>query len=124
MRRSLRRIACSSIRHRRSMIRNWSGLAPGITTVGTPCHRAPGERSNPIVDRMLLPPPLLLGVADNWSDKQRFWIVKTGLKYTGMPSWVALERDAEVWAVVESRAQRANAARANEVRGSSPMVPT
>jgi hypothetical protein len=28
------------------------------------------------------------------------WIVKNGLKYTGMPGWVAIERDDEIWAVV------------------------
>jgi cytochrome c553 len=65
-----------------------------------PCHGAPGERSNPIVDRMLPPPPTLVGIAKDWSDKELFWIVKNGIKYTGMPAWVALERDDEVWAVV------------------------
>jgi cytochrome c553 len=65
-----------------------------------PCHGAPGQRSNLIVDRMLPPPPSLLGVADTWSDKQLFWIVHNGLKYTGMPAWVAPERGDEVWAVV------------------------
>jgi cytochrome c553 len=64
-----------------------------------PCHGAPGERSNPIVDRML-PPPSLVGVTDNWSDKRLFWIVKNGLKYTGMPAWVAPRRDDEAWAMV------------------------
>jgi cytochrome c553 len=76
-------------------------LGAGHFHVGcAPCHGAPGERSSLIVDRMLPPPPSLLGVADSWSDKELFWIVKNGIKYTGMPSWVALERDDEVWAVV------------------------
>lgn len=65
-----------------------------------PCHGAPGERSNPIVDRMLPPPPPLVGMTKEWSDKELFWIVRNGIKYTGMPAWVALERDDEVWAVV------------------------
>jgi cytochrome c553 len=65
-----------------------------------PCHGAPGEASNPIVDRMLPPPPSLARAAPSWSDAELFWIVKNGLKYTGMPSWAALERDDEVWAMV------------------------
>ena len=65
-----------------------------------PCHGAPGERSNPIVDRMLPPPPPLSALVHDWSDEELFWIVRNGIKYTGMPAWVALERDDEVWAVV------------------------
>ena len=42
---------------------------------------------------MLPPPPSLLDVADTWSDKQLFWIVQNGLKYTGMPAWVRKEWD-------------------------------
>jgi cytochrome c553 len=49
---------------------------------------------------MLPAPPPLSPVTDQWSDGELFWIVKHGIKYTGMPAWVALERDDEVWAVV------------------------
>jgi cytochrome c553 len=65
-----------------------------------PCHGAPGDASNPIVHRMLPPPPSLAQTAPSWSDAELFWIVKNGIKYTGMPSWTALERDDEVWAMV------------------------
>jgi cytochrome c553 len=65
-----------------------------------PCHGAPRERSNPIVDRMLPPPPPLHDVSNVWSDKELFWIVQNGIKYTGMPAWVALARNDEVWALV------------------------
>ncbi|ARQ02906.1 c-type cytochrome [Pseudorhodoplanes sinuspersici] len=65
-----------------------------------PCHGAPGERSNPIVHRMLPPPPDLSRSTQTWSDKELFWIVKNGIKYTGMPAWVSLARDDEVWAIV------------------------
>lgn len=65
-----------------------------------PCHGAPGDPSDPIVDRMLPEPPELGRVATNWSTEQLFWIVKHGLKFTGMPAWVAQQRDDEVWAVV------------------------
>ncbi|MGY3622520.1 c-type cytochrome [Bradyrhizobium sp. USDA 10063] len=65
-----------------------------------PCHGSPGEPSNPTVERMLPPPPSLSQAASSWSDAELFWIVKNGIKYTGMPSWVALEREDEVWAMV------------------------
>ena len=65
-----------------------------------PCHGAPGERRNEVVRNMLPPPPDLAVQAPAWSDEQLFWIVKHGLKYTGMPAWPAQERDDEVWAMV------------------------
>ena len=49
---------------------------------------------------MLPPPPELSKAAKEWKDEELFWIVKHGIKYTGMPSWVAAERDDEVWSVV------------------------
>jgi cytochrome c553 len=35
-----------------------------------------------------------------WSPEQLFYIVKHGLKFTGMPAWPAAGRDDEVWDVV------------------------
>jgi cytochrome c553 len=49
---------------------------------------------------MLPPPPPLSHAATTWSDAQLFWIVQNGIKYTGMPAWVALGREDEVWAMV------------------------
>lgn len=65
-----------------------------------PCHGAPGDPGNPIVRSMLPMPPLLSHAVSEWSAEQLFWIVRNGLKYTGMPAWAAQERDDEVWAVV------------------------
>ncbi|HYI29202.1 MAG TPA: c-type cytochrome, partial [Bradyrhizobium sp.] len=39
-------------------------------------------------------------VSKEWKDRELFWIVKHGIKYTGMPAWVVQDRDDEVWAVV------------------------
>jgi cytochrome c553 len=65
-----------------------------------PCHGAPGEPSNPIVQQMYPEPADLPLVAPSWTPEQLFWIAKHGLKFTGMPAWVAQNRDDEVWAVV------------------------
>ena len=64
------------------------------------CHGAPGIAINPIAENMLPPPPELSHAAKEWKDRELFWIVKHGIKYTGMPSWVSQQRDDEVWAVV------------------------
>ena len=64
------------------------------------CHGAPATAISPIARHMLPSPPELSKAAAHWSATELFWIVKHGIKYTGMPSWVALERDDEVWAVV------------------------
>jgi len=65
-----------------------------------PCHGAPGAPPSPIV-RAMLPEPPDLGVSvPSWRPKELFWIVKHGLKYTGMPAWPTQTRDDEVWALV------------------------
>ena len=64
------------------------------------CHGAPGMPISPVAQRMLPPPPDLSGVTRQWKDGELFWIVKHGIKYTGMPAWVSQQRDDEVWAVV------------------------
>ena len=65
-----------------------------------PCHGAPGEAQNPITRGMLPLPPYLPDHVQDWTAEELFWIVKHGLKYTGMPAWIAQGRDDEVWAVV------------------------
>lgn len=65
-----------------------------------PCHGAPGRPSSPIVQKMLPAPADLLQAAPTWSAAQLYWIVKNGLKFTGMPAWPAQEREDEIRAVV------------------------
>jgi len=64
------------------------------------CHGAPGIPVNPIAMHMLPSPPDLAVAMRPWKERELFWIVKHGFKYTGMPGWVALEREDEIWAVV------------------------
>jgi len=65
-----------------------------------PCHGAPGQRLNATAKSMLPPPPDLTDIAERWRDRELFWIVQHGIKYTGMPGWATQDRDDEVWAVV------------------------
>jgi cytochrome c553 len=64
------------------------------------CHGAPGVSISPIAQSMLPPPPDLKTDMRDWRDRELFWIVKNGIKYTGMPAWAAQQRDDEVWALV------------------------
>ena len=64
------------------------------------CHGAPGTLGDLTAQQALPPPPDLTHVSKEWKDRELFWIVKHGIKYTGMPAWVVQNRDDEVWAVV------------------------
>ena len=64
------------------------------------CHGAPGAPRGSVVRSMLPPPPPLALTVSTWSAEELYWIVKNGLKYTGMPAWPAQQRGDEVWAVV------------------------
>ena len=64
------------------------------------CHGAPGFPPGVAAQQMLPLPPDLGDASTQWRDRELFWIIKNGLKYTGMPAWPSLERDDEVWAVV------------------------
>jgi cytochrome c553 len=65
-----------------------------------PCHSAPGQRLNAMAKTMLPPPPELTDASERWKDRELFWIVKHGIKYTGMPAWATQHRDDEVWSLV------------------------
>lgn len=64
------------------------------------CHGAPGERAATITAQLTPEPPYLPDVVPLWDPAELFYIVKHGIKMTGMPAWPALEREDEVWAMV------------------------
>ena len=49
---------------------------------------------------MTPPPPFLPEKVPQWQPHELFWIVRHGVKFTGMPAWPALGRTDEVWAMV------------------------
>jgi cytochrome c553 len=89
---------------------------PNLVTLGAAhfhsgcafCHGTPGSPVSPIAQHMLPSPPDLKTSMRPWKDEELFWIVKHGLKYTGMPGWVALERADEIWALVAFLKQMPN----------------
>lgn len=65
------------------------------------CHGAPGlHRMPPITGAATPHPPHLPDRIGAYDDAELFWIVRHGVKFTGMPAWPADGRDDEVWGVV------------------------
>jgi cytochrome c553 len=69
-------------------------------TACRPCHGSPGFDQPRIARRMTPPPPELGGAASRYDPEALFYIVKHGIKFTGMPAWPTGQRDDEVWAMV------------------------
>jgi cytochrome c553 len=65
-----------------------------------PCHGSPDLPQPRLAQAMLPPPPYLPEILDDYSNKELFYIVKHGLKLTGMPAWPSDKRDDEVRAIV------------------------
>ena len=65
-----------------------------------PCHGSPGTPRPIVAGEMTPHPPYLPPLLSKWEPDELFYIVKHGVKFTGMPAWPARVRDDEVWAVV------------------------
>ena len=65
-----------------------------------PCHGGPHLPQPVIAGHMTPHPPHLPPEIPKWKARELFYIVKHGVKFTGMPAWPAQQRDDEVWAVV------------------------
>jgi cytochrome c553 len=65
-----------------------------------PCHGAPDLATPRVAGAMTPPPADLLDRVAIYEADELFYIVKHGIKFTGMPAWPAQERDDEVLAVV------------------------
>src|SRR5438128_7828580 len=63
------------------------------------CHGAPGVPKGDIAQGLYPQPPDLAVTVSAYSDGELFWILKHGIKMTGMPAW-ADHSDGELWATV------------------------
>lgn len=63
------------------------------------CHGGPGEKKSEWAKGMLPQPPHLPDVAAEWEVNEVFWLVKHGIKMTGMPSFGATHGDETLWNV-------------------------
>jgi mono/diheme cytochrome c family protein/ketosteroid isomerase-like protein len=63
------------------------------------CHRAPGA-SDTEISRGLYPPPPNLSTTANLDPARAFWVIKHGIKSTGMPAWGKSMQDSYIWDMV------------------------
>lgn len=64
------------------------------------CHGAPGVSPAPFALGMTPVPANLAYTAREWSSAELFWVIKYGIKMTGMPAWEFRLADEEIWAIV------------------------
>lgn len=65
------------------------------------CHGAPniGAR-DPGAQGMTPIPPYLVAASRDWSPPELYWIIRNGVKLTGMPAWDRECTDPEIWQLV------------------------
>ena len=61
------------------------------------CHGAPGRRPILGAQDMNPPPPNLAKVANQRTPSELFWVIKHGIRMTGMPAWSATHSDGQLW---------------------------
>jgi mono/diheme cytochrome c family protein len=64
------------------------------------CHLAPGVNSTEIRKGLLPEPPELQKTVPEWTPAELFWIVKNGVKMTGMPAWGVTHSNEKLWDIV------------------------
>jgi len=64
------------------------------------CHGAPGKDPDDIGKGLNPEPPYLADTVGPWTAPELFWIVKNGIRMTGMPSFGGTHADAELKAAV------------------------
>ena len=65
------------------------------------CHTPPGGTDSPIKQGLNPTPPNLAAAEDHaMSEAELFWVIKNGIRMTGMPAWGPSHDDAEIWSIV------------------------
>lgn len=63
------------------------------------CHGAPGVKISEAGQGLNPAPPELTRAGDD-APEELFWVVKNGIKMTGMPSFGVTHDDGEIWAII------------------------
>ena len=64
------------------------------------CHGAPGVEAGEARAGLNPKPPLLAETKEDLPPGEVFWVVKHGIKMTGMPAWGPTHSDDVIWALV------------------------
>ena len=84
-------------------------LKAGLRTYKTMCATCHGTATSGPTDygRSFYPPaPQLAGGLPHYTDAQLFWIIKHGIRSTGMPAWGAILSDEQIWQIVTALKSR------------------
>jgi len=77
-------------------------LAAGAKLYRDMCARCHGlsKDSDNAYGRSFYPPAPRLALGTSYTDSEIFWIIKHGIRNTGMPAWGRLLSDDETWQIV------------------------
>ena len=64
------------------------------------CHGAPGVAPEPFALGLNPAPAALAETPRNWPAPEMFWVIRHGIKMTGMPAWQYRLEDEQIWDVV------------------------
>jgi mono/diheme cytochrome c family protein len=66
----------------------------------TGCHLAPGMKETEMRTGLRPSPPDFAAAASRSSAAEQFWVIKHGIKMTGMPAWGLTHDDERLWSMV------------------------
>ena len=72
----------------------------GFKEMCEPCHGAPGKEDSEVRSGLNPRPPDLADSARHWNRAQLFWIIKNGVRMTGMPAFGPTHEEQELWNLV------------------------
>ena len=82
---------------------NEENLKAGVSTykaMCARCHSTPAGNPSVYGQSFYPPAPQLLGGISIYTDSQLFWLIKHGIRNTGMPAWGSMLSDDEIWQLV------------------------
>jgi len=82
---------------------NEDNLKAGVDTykaMCARCHSTPEGKASIYGQSFYPPAPQLPNGMSQYTDSQLFWVIKHGIRNTGMPAWSSLLADEEIWQIV------------------------
>lgn len=106
---------------------NEDNLKAGVDTYKTMCsrcHSTPGGDQSAYGQAFYPPAPKLPEGLSNYTDPQLFWMIKHGIRNTGMPAWGGLLSDEEIWQVVSALKNSQDLPPSVEAEWDAPKIKT
>jgi mono/diheme cytochrome c family protein len=66
----------------------------------TGCHLAPGLNESELNSGLYPKPPVFTDSDYSNTPEAQFWVIKNGIKMTGMPAWSPAHTDEQIWGMV------------------------